>query len=66
MPVRYTVKQVSQLTGISTDLLRAWERRYGVVSPRRTASRYRLYGDDGSHYQRQGLKLSKHFKVWGN
>lgn len=46
MAVRYTVKQVSQLTGISTDLLRAWERRYGVVSPRRTASRYRLYGDD--------------------
>jgi dCTP deaminase len=25
----------------------------------------RLYGDQGSHYQRQGLKLSKHFKVWG-
>jgi dCTP deaminase len=24
----------------------------------------RLYGEDGSHYQRQGLKLSKHFKVW--
>ena len=25
----------------------------------------RLYGEDGSHYQRQGLKLSKHFKAWG-
>ncbi|HEY8617261.1 2'-deoxycytidine 5'-triphosphate deaminase [Phenylobacterium sp.] len=25
----------------------------------------RLYGDLGSHYQRQGLKLSKHFRVWG-
>jgi dCTP deaminase len=25
----------------------------------------RLYGQDGSHYQRQGLKLSKHFKAWG-
>ena len=25
----------------------------------------RLYGENGSHYQRQGLKLSKHFKVWG-
>jgi dCTP deaminase len=25
----------------------------------------RLYGDLGSHYQRQGLKLSKHFWVWG-
>ncbi len=24
----------------------------------------RLYGDDGSHYQRQGLKLSKHFRPW--
>jgi dCTP deaminase len=24
----------------------------------------RLYGEGGSHYQRQGLKLSKHFKVW--
>ena len=25
----------------------------------------RLYGEGGSHYQRQGLKLSKHFKAWG-
>jgi dCTP deaminase len=24
----------------------------------------RLYGFDGSHYQRQGLKLSKHFRPW--
>jgi dCTP deaminase len=24
----------------------------------------RLYGQDGSHYQGQGLKLSKHFKPW--
>lgn len=24
----------------------------------------RLYGHDGSHYQRQGLKLSKHFRPW--
>ena len=24
----------------------------------------RLYGQDGSHYQRQGLKLSKHFRAW--
>ncbi|HEX3920645.1 MAG TPA: 2'-deoxycytidine 5'-triphosphate deaminase [Caulobacteraceae bacterium] len=24
----------------------------------------RLYGENGSHYQRQGLKLSKHFKAW--
>jgi len=24
----------------------------------------RLYGDGGSHYQRQGLRLAKHFKAW--
>jgi dCTP deaminase len=29
-----------------------------------TARPDRLYGEGGSHYQRQGLKLSKHFKAW--
>ena len=24
----------------------------------------RAYGEGGSHYQRQTLKLSKHFKAW--
>jgi dCTP deaminase len=24
----------------------------------------RIYGEGGSHYQRQGLKLSKHFRAW--
>jgi len=31
-----------------------------------TARPERLYGEGGSHYQRQGLKLSKHFRPWGN
>ncbi|MGH6999186.1 MAG: 2'-deoxycytidine 5'-triphosphate deaminase [Phenylobacterium sp.] len=30
-----------------------------------TAKPARLYGEGGSHYQRQGLKLSKHFRIWG-
>ncbi|WP_304171936.1 2'-deoxycytidine 5'-triphosphate deaminase [Phenylobacterium aquaticum] len=29
-----------------------------------TAKPSRLYGEGGSHYLRQGLKLSKHFRVW--
>ena len=45
-PVPYTVKQVSALTGIAPDRLRAWERRYGVVRPTRTEGGYRLYDDD--------------------
>lgn len=43
---RYTVKQVTALTGIPPARLRAWERRYGVVGPSRTPSGYRLYTDD--------------------
>jgi DNA-binding transcriptional MerR regulator/methylmalonyl-CoA mutase cobalamin-binding subunit len=39
----YTIKQASLRSGVSVPLLRAWERRYGVVAPQRTASRYRLY-----------------------
>lgn len=42
---RYTVKQVAALTGVSPATLRAWERRYTVVEPERTASKYRLYDD---------------------
>jgi MerR family transcriptional regulator, light-induced transcriptional regulator len=41
----YSIKQASIRSGVSVPLIRAWERRYGVVSPRRTASGYRLYDD---------------------
>jgi DNA-binding transcriptional MerR regulator/methylmalonyl-CoA mutase cobalamin-binding subunit len=44
MPVRYPIRAVSRLTGISLDTLRAWERRYKVVTPERT-DRGRLYSD---------------------
>lgn len=42
----YTIKQASALSGVGIPLLRAWERRYEVVEPSRSASGYRLYGDD--------------------
>ena len=41
----YSIKQASIRSGVSVPLIRAWERRYVVVSPRRTASGYRLYDD---------------------
>lgn len=41
----YTIKQASTKSGVPIQLLRAWERRYGVVNPARTASGYRLYDD---------------------
>jgi DNA-binding transcriptional MerR regulator/methylmalonyl-CoA mutase cobalamin-binding subunit len=42
----YTIKQAAIRSGVSVPLIRAWERRYGIVSPRRTASGYRMYDDD--------------------
>ncbi len=39
----YNMKAVVEATGISAATLRAWERRYGALSPGRTESGYRLY-----------------------
>ncbi len=44
MAVKYPIRAVSRLTGISLDTLRAWERRYKVVTPARS-DRGRLYTD---------------------
>jgi len=41
----YPVRIVAQKTGLTPDLLRAWERRYAVVQPNRSAGRQRLYGE---------------------
>ncbi len=45
-PPRFTIRAAGVLTGINENTLRAWERRYGLVSPERTAKGYRLYSDD--------------------
>jgi MerR family transcriptional regulator, light-induced transcriptional regulator len=41
----YTIKQAASRAGVSVPLLRAWERRYGIVDPARTDAGYRLYDD---------------------
>jgi DNA-binding transcriptional MerR regulator/methylmalonyl-CoA mutase cobalamin-binding subunit len=42
---RYRIKKVSELTGVPATLLRAWEDRHGVVSPKRQPSGYRAYSE---------------------
>jgi MerR family transcriptional regulator, light-induced transcriptional regulator len=42
----YTIGQAAARSGINVSLLRAWERRYGIVAPSRTEGGYRLYDDD--------------------
>ncbi len=37
------IRTVSELTGVNSVTLRAWERRYGLLKPLRTAKGHRLY-----------------------
>lgn len=41
----YRIHRVAKLTGLSKDVIRVWERRYGLVKPLRSANRYREYTD---------------------
>lgn len=42
---KYPINIVAQKTGLSSHVIRVWERRYGAVVPERTATNRRLYSD---------------------
>jgi MerR family transcriptional regulator, light-induced transcriptional regulator len=69
---KYLIGRVTKLTGLSIDVVRVWERRYGAVRPARSDGGTRLYSDadirrlrrlreavDGGHSISQAAKLSE-------
>jgi DNA-binding transcriptional MerR regulator len=40
------IGELSRRTGVAPELLRAWERRYGLLRPERSSGGFRLYSDD--------------------
>jgi methylmalonyl-CoA mutase cobalamin-binding subunit len=42
----YNIKQAAARAGVSVPVLRAWERRYGIVNPARSSGGYRQFDDD--------------------
>ncbi|MHC0038901.1 MerR family transcriptional regulator [Pseudoneobacillus sp. C159] len=40
---RFSIQQVSEVTGISKQLIRKWEERYEIVTPQRLDNGYRFY-----------------------
>ncbi len=40
------IRVIAKLTGVNIGTLRAWERRYGLITPHRTESGHRLYSQD--------------------
>lgn len=43
---RLRIGELARRSGVTPELLRAWERRYGLLEPVRTEGGYRLYSDD--------------------
>jgi len=62
---KYSIRDLEQLTGIKAHTLRIWEKRYGVVKPKRTQTNIRFYTNDDlkkllniSILNRHGYKIS--------
>jgi MerR family transcriptional regulator, light-induced transcriptional regulator len=67
----YNLKAVLKDTGLKPDILRAWERRYGLPTPERTQGGHRLYSDYDVALlkwliarQHEGLSISRAVEMW--
>jgi len=54
------IGELSRRVGVSAVLLRAWERRYNLLSPSRTAGGLRLYSDED---ERRVARMLEHLKA---
>ncbi|SBS28156.1 HTH-type transcriptional repressor YcgE [Marinomonas spartinae] len=62
----FAIRTLSEKTGVNSVTLRAWERRYGLLKPKRTAKGHRLYNlndvqrvESIVHWIQQGVSVSK-------
>src|SRR5512133_2753216 len=67
----FNLKVVLKETGIAADTLRAWERRYGLPMPQRSAGGHRLYSQRDIEIvkwlmkrQAEGLSISRAVDLW--
>ena len=69
----YSISDLAELTGVKTHTLRVWEKRYGLLKPKRTESNIRYYLDHDLevlrsivHLTRQGVKISRIAEMSGD
>jgi methanogenic corrinoid protein MtbC1 len=62
----FRIGELSRRTGVSVDLIRAWERRYALLAPARSEANFRLYSAEDvarlrlmSHYVGQRIAPSR-------
>jgi len=53
------IRTVSILTGVNAVTIRAWERRYGLITPQRTPKGHRLYTHQDVEHIKQIVELLK-------
>lgn len=53
----FPIRTVCSITGIHPVTLRAWERRYGLIKPRRTPKGHRLYSGEDIELIKRVLRL---------
>jgi len=53
----FPIRKLSERTGVGASTLRAWERRYGLLKPKRTPKGHRLYTDNDARLVYRVLEL---------
>ena len=53
----FSIGTVTNITGVNSVTLRAWERRYGLIVPKRAESGHRLYSDADIELIKKTLEL---------
>jgi len=68
--VVYSIKDMETLSGIKAHTLRIWEKRYSIITPKRTPTNIRYYTDEDlrnllnvAFLNKQGIKISKIAKM---
>ena len=62
----YTISDLAKLSGVKAPTLRVWERRYGILQPKRTPANARYYDDEDVRHllnvallNRAGMRISR-------
>jgi MerR family transcriptional regulator, light-induced transcriptional regulator len=63
---KYSIKDLEHLSGIKAHTIRIWEKRHGIIEPRRSSTNIRSYSDHDlkkiisvSMLNNQGMRISK-------
>ena len=55
----YSIQQVAEMTGLSKQVIRKWEDRYGIITPQRLDNGYRIYSPEEVTLLKKIIKLTE-------